>query len=84
MMGFCNYGQYELFLEMAPVVEREVIVKNGIILRALGTGHSSIGEAFVRFASGGNPLRLFRFVPPHEGCRLALLWTTSVYARANR
>ena len=33
VMGFCDNEQYERFLEMAPVVEREVIVKNGIILR---------------------------------------------------
>ena len=34
VMGFCTDGeQYERFLELAPVVEREMIVKNGIILR---------------------------------------------------
>jgi polyphosphate kinase len=33
VMGFCNKEQYERFLELAPVVERELIVKNGIILR---------------------------------------------------
>ena len=33
VMGFCNKLQYERFLELAPVVEREMIVKNGIILR---------------------------------------------------
>ena len=33
VMGFCNDEQYERFLELAPVVEREMIVKNGIILR---------------------------------------------------
>jgi polyphosphate kinase len=33
VMGFCNKEQYERFLEMAPVVEREMVVKNGIILR---------------------------------------------------
>jgi polyphosphate kinase 2 len=33
VMGFCTDKQYERFLEFAPVVEREMIVKNGIILR---------------------------------------------------
>ena len=33
VMGFCDNEQYERFLEMAPVVERELIVKNRIILR---------------------------------------------------
>ena len=33
VMGFCSNAQYERFLELAPVVEREMIVKNGIILR---------------------------------------------------
>jgi len=33
VMGFCTGKQYERFLEFAPVVEREMIVKNGIILR---------------------------------------------------
>jgi polyphosphate kinase 2 len=33
VMGFCTDEQYERFLELAPVVERELIVKNGIILR---------------------------------------------------
>jgi polyphosphate kinase len=33
VMGFCNNEQYERFMEMVPVVEREMIVKNGIILR---------------------------------------------------
>lgn len=33
VMGFCTNKQYERFLELAPVVERELIVKNGIILR---------------------------------------------------
>jgi polyphosphate kinase 2 len=33
VMGFCSDEQYERFLQLAPVVEREMIVKNGIILR---------------------------------------------------
>ena len=33
VMGFCTDEQYEQFLDLAPVVERELIVKNGIILR---------------------------------------------------
>ena len=33
VMGFCTDEQYKRFLELAPVVERELIVKNGIILR---------------------------------------------------
>src|SRR5215204_5308345 len=33
VMGFCSDAQYERFLELAPVVERHMIVKNGIILR---------------------------------------------------
>ena len=33
VMGFCTDEQYERFLELTPVVEREMIVKNGIILR---------------------------------------------------
>ena len=33
VMGFCTDEQYERFLELAPVVEREIIVKNGIFLR---------------------------------------------------
>jgi polyphosphate kinase 2 len=33
VMGFCSDQEYERFLELAPVVKREMIVKNGIILR---------------------------------------------------
>ncbi len=33
VMGFCSDEQYERFLQLAPIVEREMIVKNGIILR---------------------------------------------------
>jgi polyphosphate kinase len=33
VMGFCSDAQYKRFLELAPIVERELIVKNGIILR---------------------------------------------------
>ena len=33
VMGFCTDEQYERFLAMVPVVEREMIVNNGIILR---------------------------------------------------
>ncbi len=33
VMGFCTDEQYERFLELAPTVEREMIVRNGIILR---------------------------------------------------
>jgi len=33
VMGFCDDEQYKRFLELTPVVERELIVKNGIILR---------------------------------------------------
>src|SRR5256885_14032127 len=33
VMGFCNDEQYERFLKLAPIVEREMIVKNGIFLR---------------------------------------------------
>ena len=33
VMGFCTDEEYERFMAMAPVVEREMIVKNGIILR---------------------------------------------------
>ncbi|MFO1070629.1 MAG: polyphosphate kinase 2 [Geminicoccaceae bacterium] len=32
VMGFCSKSQYRRFLELAPAVEREMIVKNGIIL----------------------------------------------------
>ena len=32
-MGFCTDEQYERFMKMAPVVEQEMIVSNGIILR---------------------------------------------------
>jgi polyphosphate kinase 2 len=32
VMGFCTETQYRRFLEMAPVVEREMVVNNGIIL----------------------------------------------------
>lgn len=32
-MGFCTDEEYERFLAMVPVVEREMIVNNGIILR---------------------------------------------------
>ena len=32
-MGFCTDEQYERFLQLAPIVEREMIVSNGIILR---------------------------------------------------
>jgi len=33
VMGFCNDEEYEHFMAMAPATERELIVKNGIILR---------------------------------------------------
>jgi polyphosphate kinase 2 len=33
VMGFCSDEEYERFLAMVPVVEREMIVNNGIILR---------------------------------------------------
>ena len=33
VMGFCTDEQYERFLKMAPMVEQEMIVSNGIILR---------------------------------------------------
>jgi polyphosphate kinase 2 len=33
VMGFCSDDQYERFLALAPTVERELIVRNGIILR---------------------------------------------------
>src|SRR6266576_5209976 len=33
VMGFCTDEQYERFLALAPTVEREMIVKNGVILR---------------------------------------------------
>ena len=33
VMGFCNDEQYERFLVLVPATERELIVKNGIILR---------------------------------------------------
>src|SRR4051812_19191303 len=33
VMGFCTDEEYERFLAMVPVVEREMIVNNGIILR---------------------------------------------------
>jgi polyphosphate kinase 2 (PPK2 family) len=32
-MGFCSDEEYERFLRLVPVVEREMIVKNGITLR---------------------------------------------------
>ena len=33
VMGFCTDEQYERFMKMVPIVEREMIVDNGIILR---------------------------------------------------
>ena len=33
VMGFCTDEQYERFMKMVPVVEQEMIVNNGIILR---------------------------------------------------
>jgi polyphosphate kinase len=33
VMGFCSDEDYERFLALAPAVEREVAIKNGIILR---------------------------------------------------
>ena len=33
VMGFCTDRQYERFLAMTPVFEREMVVENGIILR---------------------------------------------------
>jgi polyphosphate kinase 2 len=33
VMGFCTDKQYERFLQLTPIVEREMIVNNGIILR---------------------------------------------------
>ncbi len=44
-MGFCTDEQYERFLELAPVVEREMIVKNGII-------RASTFSMLVRMSSG--------------------------------
>jgi len=32
-MGFCTDEQYQRFMKMVPIVEREMIVDNGIILR---------------------------------------------------
>ena len=32
VMGFCTDEQYKRFLDLAPIVERELIVENGIIL----------------------------------------------------
>jgi polyphosphate kinase 2 len=33
VMGFCSDEQYERFMTMVPVIERELVVNNGIILR---------------------------------------------------
>ena len=33
VMGFCSDDEYERFLELAPAVERELAVNNGVILR---------------------------------------------------
>ena len=33
VMGFCTDEQYQRFMKMVPIVEREMIVDNGIILR---------------------------------------------------
>ena len=33
VMGFCSDEQYERFMKVVPVVEREMIINNGIILR---------------------------------------------------
>ncbi len=33
VMGFCTDQEYERFLKLVPIVERELIVENGIILR---------------------------------------------------
>jgi len=33
VMGFCSDDQYERFMKIVPVVEREMIINNGIILR---------------------------------------------------
>jgi polyphosphate kinase 2 len=33
VMGFCSDEEYERFLALAPAAERELVVKNGIILR---------------------------------------------------
>lgn len=33
VMGFCTDQEYERFLKLVPIVEREMIVENGIILR---------------------------------------------------
>src|SRR6185436_278454 len=35
VMGFCTDEQYERFMKMVPIVEQEMIVSNGIILRKL-------------------------------------------------
>ena len=32
-MGFCTDDEYERFMKMVPVVEQEMVVNNGIILR---------------------------------------------------
>ena len=33
VMGFCSDKEYERFLQLTPIVEREMIVNNGIMLR---------------------------------------------------
>ncbi|MGA8628645.1 MAG: polyphosphate kinase 2, partial [Pseudolabrys sp.] len=63
VMGFCTDEQYERFLELAPVVEREMIVKNGIILRKYFLDVSQ-DEQRRRFAARiDNPLKHWKLSP---------------------
>jgi polyphosphate kinase len=63
VMGFCSDEQYERFLELVPVVEREMIVKNGIILRKYFLDVSQ-DEQRRRFEAGINdPIKHWKLSP---------------------
>jgi polyphosphate kinase 2 len=63
VMGFCNDDQYERFLRLTPIVERELIVKNGIILRKYFLDVSQ-GEQRRRFeARIDDPMKHWKLSP---------------------
>ena len=63
VMGFVSDEEYERFLALAPVVEREMVVKNGIILRKYFLDVSQ-DEQRRRFeARINNPLKHWKLSP---------------------
>jgi polyphosphate kinase len=79
VMGFCNDEQYERFLEMAPVIERQII-RNGVILIKYFLDVSQ-DEQRRRFEARINePIKHPRSPRPDRGPRVR----PRVWARASR